>query len=100
MDTAPFCPQCKTRFRCEKNEVAIRYGNEDRPERQDGSVLIGDLWKCPACEMEIVIGWAEKPWDPNLYPRDALNIFHVVEAIDASGKGYIPLDRVPSVPQR
>jgi len=94
MDTRPFCPQCKTRFRCEKNEVAIRYGNEDRPERQDGSVLIGDLWKCPDCKMEIVIGWAWAPWDPNLCPGDRGYILRIVQAIDGSGKGYIALDRV------
>jgi len=94
MDRAPFCPQCKSRFRCKKNEVAIRYGNEDAPLRQDGSVLIGDLYECPGCEMEIVIGWADAAWDPNLWPKDKEYIKKIIQAIDAGGKGYIALDRV------
>jgi hypothetical protein len=100
MDRRPFCSPCQTRFRCEKNEVAIRYGNEDQPERQDGSVLVGDLWKCPDCGHEIVVGWAEVPWDPNLWPRDRDRIRRIVEAIDASGKGYVALDAVKTEPEQ
>jgi hypothetical protein len=98
MDTRPFCPDCKTRFRCKKNEVAIRYGNEDQPERQDGSVLVGDLWECPSCGFEIVIGWAYQPWDPNLCPNDRERILQVVQAIDASVNGYVALDEVRREP--
>jgi hypothetical protein len=44
--------------------------------------------------MEIVIGWAWAPWDPNLCPGDRDYILRIVQAIDGSGKGYIALDRV------
>jgi hypothetical protein len=95
MDNRPFCGNgCRDRMRCAKNEVAIRYGHEDRPARLGDSVLVGDLWRCPKCGSEIVIGWAERPWDPNLYPGDHDFIFKIAQAIDESPGGYVALDAV------
>jgi len=94
MDTRPFCSPCQRRFRCHKNEVATRYSNNDRPASLGDSILVGDLWKCPGCGHEIVVGWAQRPWSPYEYLRDAERIFEIAKAIDASGKGYVALDSV------
>lgn len=94
MDTRPFCSPCQTRFRCHKNHVAIRYSNEDRPAQPGDSILVGDLWKCPKCDHEIVTGWALKPLSPGQHPSAADYIFQIAKAIDASGKGYVALDQV------
>ena len=92
MDSRPFCPSCKTRYRCKKNEVAVRYGNEDRPPEPGCSVAVGDLWECPSCGQEIIIGWAYSPWSGAAHPEQRDSIFQIAKAIDASGKGYVALD--------
>lgn len=89
MDIRPFCANgCKVRLRCERNDVYVRYGNEDQPARPGDSILAGDLWKCPSCGTLIIRGWAEQPWRPHEYPQAADHIFALALAIDASPDGY------------
>lgn len=99
MDARPYCPPCRRRYRCKKNEVAIRYGNEDLSATRGCSVLIGDLWKCPGCGQEIVVGWAQRPFAAHEHPELTDWIYHLALAIDASLTGYVALDEVP-VPRK
>lgn len=101
-DTRPMCVKCSgggldVRYRCEKNEVAIRYGPPSdllQPATEHSSILVGDLWKCPECGNEIVIGFAHEKTSPHDRPDLAEFILAVARAIDASDKPYVPLDQV------
>ena len=94
MDSRPFCQPCKRRYRCKRNEVAIRYGHEDRPPEPGCSVAVGDLWECPSCGQEIIIGWAYSPWRGATFADESDPVFLLAKAIDASGKGYVALGAV------
>lgn len=82
-DFRPYHAKCQTRYRCEKNEVAIAYS--------DHSVLVGDLWQCPECGDRIVRGWAATSWDAYL-SNDKERIFAILEAIEQSPEGWVALD--------
>lgn len=44
------CVQCKIEMKCKKNEVTVaRVGS--------CNFRYGDLWECPKCKKEIVIGF-------------------------------------------
>lgn len=83
-DLRPYHAKCQVRYRCEKNEVAIPYS--------DHAVLVGDLWKCPACGDEIIIGWASQPWDAYANaPESEDRIKRIVRACAGAPGGYVAL---------
>jgi len=42
------CVKCKKEMKCEKNGVAVRFGNGEH-------AYMGDTFKCPTCGTEIVV---------------------------------------------
>lgn len=58
---SPICVPCERFYRCEKNELLFLLHNV--------SIWEGDLYKCPKCNHQIIVGIAEEPlvtqFDPN-----------------------------------
>lgn len=59
MNSRPICVECSkntgkvTRFYPEKNGVIVPYGS--------GGCVHADLYECPECHRQIVIGFAQSP---------------------------------------
>ena len=59
----PVCVKCKLEMRPETNGVGLldMFNPPDKPEPQPYQVWDADLWKCPECGCEIVVGFGEGP---------------------------------------
>jgi hypothetical protein len=53
----PVCVPCKREYRIEKNEVAVEQLANDGPYK----LWSGDLWQCPSCEHQLVVGFGRGP---------------------------------------
>jgi hypothetical protein len=53
----PICVKCKTYYRCKRNDFPFEVAWEGRPF----SLHLGDLWECPRCGAEIIIGVGKAP---------------------------------------
>ena len=60
------CPKCSCEYRCKKNEVSVE---ELGMNGEKFRVRSGDLWACPICHNEVVIGFgrAVHAYEPVLY---------------------------------
>ena len=52
----PVCVQCACEMRCAKHEFEVAVGGE-----QPCAVYSGDKYRCPGCEMEVVVGFGSGP---------------------------------------
>ncbi len=59
----PVCVNCECELRPEKNGIGLLdfYSPSDEPEPQPYRIWDADLWKCPRCGCEIVIGFGQQP---------------------------------------
>ncbi len=63
-DNRPICVNCSrafgvvVRFEAVRNGIIIPYG--------DTSARHGDLYRCPECKTEIVTGFGEPAWRPDV----------------------------------
>jgi hypothetical protein len=57
MNHRPVCRKCEREFRPEKNDVSV----EDLASFGSYKVWSADLWKCPGCGVEIVLGFGSQP---------------------------------------
>lgn len=55
------CVKCRTPFKPEKNEVAAHVYSEKGYYYS----IWADLWKCPKCGAEIIIGFGKNPFIHN-----------------------------------
>ena len=64
MNHRPVCVKCETEFRPEHNGVGLldMFDPSDNPDPQPYQLWEADLYKCPKCGAEIVVGFAESPW--------------------------------------
>jgi len=64
---APICASCAQEMRCKKNDFPVK-------DKASGSfpstVWLGDLFKCPSCGTEIVVGFGKGQPGPEADPRD------------------------------
>lgn len=51
---APICVSCQLEMRCEQNE---RFVNDVRAGNFQPTYWLGDLFRCPKCHAEIVVGF-------------------------------------------
>ncbi len=51
-DFRPICVSCNERYSCKRNGVTVAYTSE--------SIQAADLWECPSCHYQIVIGFSQK----------------------------------------
>lgn len=53
----PVCVKCQTELRCEKNEVVVldMFG----PNEEIYKGFYADLFQCPGCGMQIVVGFGQ-----------------------------------------
>lgn len=59
----PVCVKCRRFYRCKKNETTWEEGGLDKDGNRCGYRLwYGDLWECPGCGTEIIVGHARKPF--------------------------------------
>jgi len=56
----PICAKCSVFFRCEKNDYAFEVGFGDGTHRPF-TLWLGDLWRCPGCDTEIIVGAGTRP---------------------------------------
>ena len=52
MNHLPVCATCKRELRCKKNSYAVIDG---------GGLWHGDLWECPGCDLQVVVGFGAAP---------------------------------------
>ena len=64
-DMRPVCLPCKTRMSVEKNDVLVKY--------TDNSIQAGDLYQCPACSHEVILGFALEPMAIHTYGREHID---------------------------
>jgi hypothetical protein len=77
----PICVECRAELRPEKNGVTVSYNNGKTCEANQG-----DLWRCPVCEKEIVMGIAQSPM---MADYETENYYEILEKIqDSGGKVY------------
>lgn len=69
----PVCVSCGCYYRCWKNDVVVETGELKVSERfsepstwVSHEIRSADLWRCPECEGEIVIGFAQDPLSHSL----------------------------------
>ena len=62
----PVCATCKTLFKIKKNEFIVR--------TDPGTVKHGDLWGCPKCGTEIVIGFGIPLCYETYYDQDGIDL--------------------------
>jgi hypothetical protein len=71
MSHLPVCATCKRALRCKKNSYAVIDGN---------GLWHADLWECPGCDLEVVLGFAPEPmmepYDPRFAALVALETRH------------------------
>ncbi len=53
----PVCPKCHIEFHPEKNGVGVL----DMADFGPCDLYDADLWKCPSCESEVVVGFGRGP---------------------------------------
>jgi len=53
----PICCNCRIVMRCEKNHFIVR---DPEVGGFPSTYWVGDKWKCPVCDHEIVTGFAKK----------------------------------------
>ena len=51
-DNRPICVKCQTSMRCEKNGVRVKYSVQEAQN--------GDLYQCPTCGNQIIVGFGVK----------------------------------------
>ena len=59
MNHEPVCATCQCEFRPEHNSVGLldMYNPSNTNEPQPYQIWEADLWKCPKCGVEIVVGF-------------------------------------------
>lgn len=71
----PVCKKCECEFRPEENGVGCldMFNPSDHSEPQPYQIWDADLWKCPKCGIEIVIGFGQQPiaehWEGDSFTR-------------------------------
>ena len=72
----PICVPCKMFMRCKKNDYPFEEGFGNG-EGKTYKLWLGDLWACPSCDAEIVIGVGRAPiaehFEPNFEERRRLH---------------------------
>ena len=60
-DIRPICAKCQYSMLPEKNGVKVKYSSD--------SAQHGDLYRCPICGYEVIVGFGEKfrDYDPDNY---------------------------------
>ena len=54
MTFTPICVPCATEMRCKKNDYCFT-------EYEAAAVWAGDMYECPACKAQIVVGAGSQP---------------------------------------
>jgi len=54
---SPICVQCQLVMRCEKNDRLV---NDVRAGDLPATYWLGDLFKCPKCHTEIMVGFSRE----------------------------------------
>jgi len=59
MNHRPVCVKCRVEFRPERNGVKVidLFINNSQPYK----IWDADMWKCPSCEVEIIVGFGRAP---------------------------------------
>lgn len=59
------CAKCRCEMRPKKNDYCVEeMADTAFPYR----VWFADLWSCPSCKSEVVIGFANNPWGEHFQP--------------------------------
>ena len=60
-DERPICVSCQLSMKCEKNGVKVKYSTNEAQN--------GDLYQCPMCGNQVIVGFGAKYWDhhPDAY---------------------------------
>ena len=53
----PVCKKCETELKPEKNDIRLVDTFQDPP--QPCKIWSADLWKCPGCGYEVVVGFGQ-----------------------------------------
>ena len=55
----PVCVKCECEMRPERNGVGVvdYFNPSDKPDPQPYAVWDADLWKCPKCGIEVMVGF-------------------------------------------
>jgi hypothetical protein len=56
----PICAKCERFFKPKKNGVAFEEGYGDGT-RRPYKLWLGDLWECPNCEAQVIVGTGASP---------------------------------------
>lgn len=71
----PVCVGCKVIYQCEKNSVLVR--DPHFKDGFEGTWWRADLYRCPGCGSQIIIGFSEKGFHEPTARMLALNESHV-----------------------
>ena len=63
--TTPVCAACGTRMRCKKNDFILGHTDAYSEVRWNG-----DLYNCPQCQVEIIVGFGKGYKVDSSYPQD------------------------------
>jgi len=61
MSYRPVCVKCGIEFKTKKNGVVAQEHTEPQPTGTPYKIWNGDLWECPQCLTQIIVGWGDKP---------------------------------------
>ena len=62
------CVKCRKELRCVKNEVKIVHYLNDDEEQGFDSACTGDLYECPVCSHQVIMGLGNTVLDDELLP--------------------------------
>ena len=65
----PICVRCRVEYRCTKNDQLV---NDAAIGNFPATYWFGDLFACPRCGSEIVVGRGQKLMEPDLLGRSCL----------------------------
>ena len=56
----PICVSCACEMKCERNDQCV---NDPKMDKFPSTYWLGDKYKCPACESEVVVDFGEGSWN-------------------------------------
>ena len=62
------CLRCHKFLRIKKNGVVIEEGLPNRGAWKPHKLWMGDLWRCPECGVEVVMGFGLNPLSEHFMP--------------------------------
>ena len=69
----PICVKCRKSMRCKKNEFMVK-----ESDGQDRAVWSGDMYECPECGQQVVVGFGLPMMGDNakIYADEATEFSH------------------------